>query len=76
MEEIVGLLFTFLRILVIDVLFGMVFYWIGWPVCKIISFGRYPNSLESPKNDTFVSLLGLTVAWRCFCLLFIGVRFA
>jgi hypothetical protein len=33
MEVIVELLSTYVRILVVEILFLSVFYWVGWPVC-------------------------------------------
>ena len=32
----------------VEVLFNFVFYYIGWPICKILSFGNYP---KKPSND-------------------------
>jgi hypothetical protein len=69
MEVIVELLSTHVRVLVVEILFGSVFYWVGWPVCKAITFGRYPNSLASSngKNrDVMVSLVGVTVSLGVF----------
>ena len=45
------------------------FYWVGWPVCKAVTFGRYPNSLASSngKNkNAMVSLVGVTVSLGIF----------
>lgn len=64
MEEIVGLLFTCLRILVVEILFRTVLYWMGWSVCKVVTLGKYPNSMKSvgSKNrDTLVSIVGVAV---------------
>jgi hypothetical protein len=69
MEVIVELLSTYVRILVVEILFGTVFYWVGWPVCKAVTFGRYPNSLASSngKNrNAMVSLVGVTASLGIF----------
>ena len=69
MEVIFELFSTFIRILVIEILFGAVFYWIGWSVCKAVTFGRYPNSLKSlsAKNkETPVFIVGLAVCLAVF----------
>jgi len=29
-----------------ELLFGTVCYWVGWPICKIITLGKYPSSSE------------------------------
>jgi len=31
-----------------EVLFNFVFYWIGWPVCKTVTLGKYP---QKPNYD-------------------------
>ena len=69
MEEIVGLLLWFVRVLVIEILFYRVFYWIGWAVCKVFTFGKYPASLLSSNNrekSTLVFLIGLAVCIAVF----------
>jgi uncharacterized protein with PQ loop repeat len=69
MEVIVELSSTYVRILVVEILFGTVFYWVGWPVCKAITFGRYPNSLASSNGKNryaIVSLMGVTVSLGIF----------
>jgi hypothetical protein len=69
MEVIVELLSTYVRILVVEILFLSVFYWVGWPVCKAITFGRYPNSLalSNGKNrDAMVSLVSVIVSLGIF----------
>ena len=71
MEVIVELLSAFVRVLVVKILFGTVFYWIGWSVCKAVTLGRYPNSLQSSvkKNrNTLVPLVGLAVSLGFFLL--------
>ena len=69
MEEVVGLLFWFVRILIIDILFYTVFYWIGWAVCKVFTFGKYPLSLVSSntkEKSTLVFLIGMAVSIAIF----------
>ena len=69
MEVIVELLSTFVRVLVVVILFGTVFYWIGWSVCKVITFGRYPRFLKPLRGNnmnTQVSLLGVVVFFSVF----------
>ncbi len=38
--------------LLIEVLFNFVFYYIGWPVCKILSFGAYPKKSSYDRLHT------------------------
>jgi hypothetical protein len=69
MEVIIELLSTYVRVLVVEILFGTVFYWVGWPLCKVVTFGRYPNYLASSngKNrNAMVSLVGVIVSLGIF----------
>jgi hypothetical protein len=27
-----------------EIFFGTICYWIGWPICKVITLGKYPSS--------------------------------
>jgi len=69
MEVIFELFSTFIRIFIIEILLGTVFYWIGWTVCKAFSFGKYPNFLQSSsgKNkETLVFIVGLAACLAVF----------
>jgi hypothetical protein len=71
MEVLVELLFTFLRVLVIEFLVGTVFYWIGWTVCKVATLGSYPRSLQLTnhnKRDTRIFVVGFAVSLAIFLL--------
>ena len=36
-----------------------VFYWPGWLVLRVVTWGRYPPSRPDPHNETFVAVMGL-----------------
>ena len=36
--------FRGLGYLLAEVFFDTICYWVGWPVCKVITLGRYPSS--------------------------------
>jgi len=43
-----------------ELFFGAICYWVGWPICKVISLGKYPNSSNvvyldevGPRNNSF-----------------------
>ena len=76
MEVILELLSTFVRVLVVEILFGTIFYWIGWGVCKAVTFGKYPDSLQpsnGEKKDTLVFIVGLLVCLGIFlCFIYWG----
>jgi hypothetical protein len=76
MEIIAELLTIFFRILIVDILLGTVFYCIGWFVCKVTTFGRFPNSMAKSNNknrNLLVSLIGVAASLAVF-LLFIGFK--
>ena len=29
-----------------EIFFGTICYWVGWPICKLVTLGRYPSSAE------------------------------
>ena len=59
-----------------EVLFNFVFYYIGWPFCKLITFGRYPKPYNTDylhtdaRQGLLCSIVGMVV-----CIL-IGLYFA
>ncbi len=60
---------------VADFLFNFIFYYIGWPVCKVLSLGKYPKPVTydylhtENRQGLFCSFIGflivilLFVAW-------------
>jgi len=30
-----------------EIFFGTVCYWVGWPICKIITLGKYPQPSQT-----------------------------
>lgn len=36
-----------------------IFYWPGWLVLRIVTWGRYPPPSPEPHNETFVAVVGL-----------------
>lgn len=36
-----------------EIFFGTICYWIGWPICKILTFGRYPSSKQIVYLDDY-----------------------
>lgn len=47
METVAGIAWQVLKQLV----FSFVFFWPGWLVVKMITFGRYPRSIHPAKAD-------------------------
>lgn len=61
-----------LALLVVEIIFGKLCYVLGWPVCKLLSFGKYPdtNGSVSQANQqrqaywcSFVGLVVLLIAF-------------
>ncbi|MBT1449777.1 hypothetical protein KJ365_02710 [Glaciecola sp. XM2] len=50
MEDILGEIFRgFLRVIgyiLAEIFFWTICYWLGWPICKLFSFGRYPKTTD------------------------------
>jgi len=69
MEETFGLLLGFLRVVIVELLLYRVFYWIGWPACKLLSFGKYPSTQPNSNTrnrKTLVFLVGIAVSLAIF----------
>ena len=59
-------IFRMLAYFFAEIIFGTVFYWIGFPICKVFSLGRYPCSGEltlllddSEQSNVWCSITGL-----------------
>jgi len=36
-----------------EIFFGTICYWIGWPICKIVTLGRYPSSKQTVYLESY-----------------------
>jgi hypothetical protein len=67
LEELAKGLFRGVVYFVIEIFFGKICYLLGWPICKLLSFGKYPsvNLPAQPKShsrqDYWCSFAGLVV---------------
>ena len=67
LETLIRGLFRGLALLVVEVIFGKLCYVVGWPVCKLLSFGKFPNANGSAsptsqqRQDYWCSFAGLAV---------------
>ena len=43
-EEVAKGFFRGLGYILAEIFLGTVCYWVGWPICKIITLGKYPSS--------------------------------
>ncbi|TRX56831.1 hypothetical protein [Thalassomonas sp. M1454] len=48
--------------ILVDVLFNTVCYYIGWPICKLLTFGKYPQ----PVNYDYLHTLNRQGLWCSF----------
>ncbi|WP_143186913.1 hypothetical protein [Microbulbifer donghaiensis] len=30
-----------------EIFFGTICYWVGWPICKLVTLGKYPSSKQA-----------------------------
>ncbi|QTH62643.1 hypothetical protein J1N51_07580 [Psychrosphaera ytuae] len=60
--------------LFVDLIFNFVFYYIGWPICKLVSFGKYPKPVNYDylHTENRQGLLCSFVGFFACLLLFIG----
>ena len=63
-------IFNFVASWIVDVVLTAVFYWPGWIVLRVLTFGRYPLGRKQPHNVIFVSVIGL-----CSCVAALIVSF-
>ncbi|MFQ3251265.1 hypothetical protein [Glaciecola sp.] len=81
MEDIVGEIgkgfFRAIGYLLAEVFFWFICYWTGWPVCKIITLGKYPKPKRADQwgqeqnSGLWCCLLGLAV-WIVIGLYLLG----
>lgn len=56
---------------VVEILFVGVFYWPGWLVLRILTFGRYPpNSV--PHNKELVAVVGFATFLTVLTIVYMG----
>jgi hypothetical protein len=66
-SSIVSGFFRGIGYLLADIFYGTICYWIGWPICKVFSGGKYPKKAqyaywsESSKSGGWCSAIGLLI---------------
>lgn len=79
MEDIVRGFLRGVGYILADIFFRILCYWIGWPICKIITLGKYPCSNHTMYiddggagfyNNIWCSIAGL------LAIVFVGLYFA
>jgi hypothetical protein len=53
--------FDFLVRVVGGVIFHAVFYWPGWLMLRVLTFGRYPPAGPDRHNEAFVAVMGFAL---------------
>jgi len=36
-----------------EIFFGTICYWVGWPICKVVTLGKYPASSNTVYLDDY-----------------------
>lgn len=66
MEVVVGFAWQVLK----QIVFSFVFFWPGWLVVKMITFGRYPRSIHPANADwldyELLSFIGVVTVFGAF----------
>ena len=52
-DEIGRGFFRLIGYILAEIFFGTICYWVGWPICKILSFGKYPASQQVVYLDNY-----------------------
>ena len=67
-DAVTEFLFRTIGQVVLETLFYRFFYWPGWLILRVITFGKYPPLQSEPHNRYFVSgiplimlLVGITI---------------
>jgi len=37
--------------LLVEILYGTICYWIGWPICRLLTLGNYPRDRSQPLPE-------------------------
>ena len=75
-EEVVKGIARGFGYIIIEFLFNFVFYYIGWPICKLFTLGAYPkkpdyDSLHTEnRNGYFCSFVGCMAVMLILAFLF------
>ena len=78
--EIVGGVLRIVGSLLFDILFEVVCYYVGYPVVKLLTLGKYPKNYDSlfqegeTRQSAIVSVVGLGVLVAGGICLFLFIR--
>ncbi|MCM2330201.1 MAG: hypothetical protein NDI70_02775 [Pseudomonas sagittaria] len=63
MDELLSLVARFLAHILVELFFGTLCYWAGWPWVKLFTLGKYPRHgwLSGRREETYVQCVGLAV---------------
>ena len=80
LEGLIGGILRIIGGLIVEILFEVVCYYIGYPVVKVLTLGKYPKRHESPFRDgetrqsAIVSAVGLAVLVAAGVCAFLFIR--
>lgn len=60
MDTLLELGARFIGYLLAEIIFGTLFYWLGWPWVKLLSLGQYPRQRwgSGTREETYVACVG------------------
>jgi len=47
--------------MIVEMIFEVLCYWVGWTFIKIVTFGNYPKEKEIKNLDSLISIVGVVV---------------
>lgn len=64
MDGILELTLRMLGYLLAEIVFGTLFYWLGWPWVKLLSLGKYPQQrwCIGTRENTYVACVGVGIS--------------
>jgi hypothetical protein len=66
MDDLADIIVEILKFIILMLIWGWIFYILGYAVLWVFTFGKYPKGLKSPQQANLVSgvgLLFLIVLW-------------
>ncbi|MDV7212017.1 hypothetical protein [Azotobacter beijerinckii] len=73
MEEIATSVFRLIGNVISEIILGTFVYWLGWPLVKLATLGKYPRRdwRENSREEVYVACVGV-LAFAIVIMAFLG----